>query len=291
MKALRDGIGPAFAPLLRRWTAKLDQQSARGWLEVTKTAGLEPRALAVETVDGRADIRLTAERRNHQQNREVIALNAVEETKLSLVEGLSPVEGALDPEWLALFWRLAQEIGSAEKQSLWGRILSRQAVGAGNMSPRSLHALSLLDGRDIALLTALAPLVVETRGPQRELFLIMRVFSPGHYGIAQDLSAFMQTLYLPSDLAHLANIGLMSTSGAGHSAGIGPSGVNEFWVAGKHFQLRQVANPIVGVAVVEPLTRLGAEIVDLIRAAPNKTFIQGLAAAFIQFGYALDSRG
>jgi hypothetical protein len=40
MEALKAGIGPALEPWVRSRLARADQQAARGWVEVTKQAGL-----------------------------------------------------------------------------------------------------------------------------------------------------------------------------------------------------------------------------------------------------------
>jgi hypothetical protein len=182
IKALRAGIGPAFEPFVRSRIAKADQAAALGWIELTEKARVEPVAVDVHTVDGRAAVRLTAESVRRQENREAIARAAFAETQMLLGEDAPRKENVeFEPEWLDRYWRLAEDISSEDLQALWARVLIRQAMGTGTVSARTLHALSILTRQEAVELIRLAPFCCEVRGASSKAIILV---APGH-GIAE----------------------------------------------------------------------------------------------------------
>jgi hypothetical protein len=101
MKALVAGVGVAFGPYYRRRMAAADQEAARGWLEVAKESGVDVETLAVESIEGRSNLVLRAERVRHQESKEVVARASIAEAQ-QLLEGgwgLHPSAGRRIRSW------------------------------------------------------------------------------------------------------------------------------------------------------------------------------------------------
>ncbi|QXP84240.1 DUF2806 domain-containing protein [Methylococcus sp. Mc7] len=56
----------------------------------------------------------------------------------------------LRPDWMDLFFRLAQDVGEAEAQAFWARVLAKETSAPGFYSRRSLVALSQMDEWELA---------------------------------------------------------------------------------------------------------------------------------------------
>ena len=159
ISAIQRGVGDLLSPWQHRRVTRAEQENARNWISVIRDAGLEP-AAAELTLGERGTLRLVAQQMRQQENRELIGFQAVEEFKQTIndISTNSDCAGEtlVEPEWIDRFWRLAQDISTAELQSLWGRVLARQCSGASKFSARALETLSTLSREEADMLTRMA---------------------------------------------------------------------------------------------------------------------------------------
>jgi len=157
VSAIERGIGNFMRPIQKRRETKADISAYDNWTEAIRRTGLGPKSAEL-TLGDRATIRLTADSLRQQENRESVAIRAIDEYVHSRTEQPRPPssQAEIDVEWLDRFWRLAQDVTNTEMQSVWGRILARQAGGPETFSARCLEALSLLSSKDAMALERIA---------------------------------------------------------------------------------------------------------------------------------------
>ncbi|MFJ6024073.1 DUF2806 domain-containing protein [Brevundimonas sp. NPDC092305] len=81
-----------------------------------------------------------------QQNREAVAQNAVASIpEYVRQEQDSSPHGELDPDWLNVFTRYAEDASSERMRELWGQVLAKEIVRFGSFSLRTIRFMSELD--------------------------------------------------------------------------------------------------------------------------------------------------
>lgn len=161
VSAIERGIGSFMRPIQKRREMKADISAFDNWNEALARTGLSPKRAEL-TLGDRATIRLTAETIRKQQNRESVAIEAVNEHIHSLEHQSNPkvADSNIEQEWLDRFWRLAQDVTDSDMQAVWGRILARQAQEPTKYSARCLEALSLLSKEEARKLEELSKFVI-----------------------------------------------------------------------------------------------------------------------------------
>lgn len=179
VRAIRVGLGHCFEPWLRRRQAKasvdilrLRKDEVSSWADV-------PVSLEAELdLDGRARLRVSNELRRQQRNRELVAIEAVEEWRAGeSQEGKERREASgarVAEEWIDRFWRLAQDVSDTDLQRLWGRVLAREARRPGSFALQTLDILARLDRETAEELQRLAGCTssATTRRGSRSVILV-----------------------------------------------------------------------------------------------------------------------
>jgi hypothetical protein len=153
--------------------------------------------IETESVRRRAIERLLAEEARKQRN-----LEAIYGKTFSLLDPSTEPETILDEDWIFLHSENARLISDQDMQSLWARILAREAEKPGSFSKRTLEFLATLEKSEAEDFTNLCRYVVEITG--RIVPLIFH--EKDDLQFAGDRSAAV---------AHLASIGLLRAEGVG----------------------------------------------------------------------------
>ena len=276
MEALKAGIGPVLEPWVRSRLASADQEAARGWLEVTKDSGLAIRELEIETLSGRAQIRVRAEEVKQQENREAVAIHTLREIgDLAKERRIAADPESVGPEWLNRFWRLAQDVTSEDLQSVWGRVLARKTTGAGAISARTLEGLSLLEGWEIEELARIAPCVVGTTRHGISSMELITKFSAVNVSEHdyEPINKRLGHLIGEFDLVHFGGIGLLNVSGYFQFSFMVSDG-QPLVLGGKRWIMSVGSKKEVAAASAAIFSRTGEEILGLIKSEPNEKYVQ-----------------
>jgi hypothetical protein len=327
MKALRAGVGQAFDPIMRAVIRRGDHKTARGWLEIIDEAGLKPESVDIQTIDGRADIRVRAERQKRQRAREAITIHAIGAARAILATGhVAAEDPTLEDEWIDRFWRLAQDVTRDDLRSLWGRLLARRSIGVGEISPRTLEALSLLDGWEIDELTRIARLVCRvTRGGKRTTEVLLTFNTrrdtepevPGsralthrnfdidrivisHSPISR-VNALLGSILRDFDANHFSTIGLIQEPvPETFNFWLSEEEGSSFEFGGKVFRIeggrafRIEMNTYLGthkIADAAVFSRIGREIIDLIEVTPDYEYFGQITTGLAHHGVTLVQPG
>jgi hypothetical protein len=190
----------------------------------------------------------------------------------------------MEPEWLSRYWRLAQDISGADLQSLWARVLAREATGAGNVSPRTLETLAMLTRKEADQLVQVAPFCcTTTHGSRIECVFIRTLYCPderrGELLEIAEINGAIQGL-VQFDAAHFGALGICVESGwtSTFSLTAAPSDA-VFSICGKQFRVAGVSQliaPPQGVSCGggSEFATTGREILGLIKAEPNAEFVR-----------------
>lgn len=150
IKALASGIAGLITATLDVPTAYFERLAAvirargEGEVAITKVAA----TAAGESFQANPELReralqyFSSKIISEQTNREKTARKA-----LQYLEGESNSSDAkqgIDEDWLVAFWRLAETKSKEEVQDLLARLLAREIVAPGSISPHTLQVLSIL---------------------------------------------------------------------------------------------------------------------------------------------------
>jgi hypothetical protein len=292
VEAIAAGVGEwAYPTTLKRRTAA-EISAFKSWAREFRKEGI-PIAAGELELGERAALRLTTQEIRKQENREAVAVQAVEEFKIL---PSSEIDAPQDPEWLDRFWRLAESVSSDDFQSLWGRILARQTTGASTFSARALETLSMLSRSEAELLEKLAPRTIKLdtiNGPTACVLqsLCQRSYAvdyAGEHAWANCETAFAAT-HGNSHRDTLGPIGIMVEDGWAYEAVARTlEGVCEFGVADRRYRLSgcpaygKVGGFYFGAGV--RYSAVGSEIMELIRAKPNPAFLECMKKSFETVG-------
>lgn len=279
MDAIVRGAGAGFEPLLRSRMHASNRDGLRGMLREVKRSGLPLTEIDITTVEGRADYRIRAERERQQSSREAVALHAITELPAIVrAQGASEQQAEPEPEWLNRFWRLAQDIEAEDLQSLWGRVLARQAAGTARISARTLEALSLIDRREADELTRLAALVVHVDEDEHACWVFGFQTPNRHVAQTDLLNVQLKEQFQSFDYGHYESIGVTGNAGFAGPLSLGVS-EKELRIANRRFIVGgRGAIAFEGLTV--DFSQTGREILSLIETEPNQEFMRLLFEAF-----------
>jgi hypothetical protein len=284
--AIERGIGAAALPWHIRRVAAAEQEAARGWMVVAREAGLEPSTTEL-SIQERTVMRVIAEQSRFQQNREAVAVAAIEDRRDSAQQASAPVEP--EPEWLDRFWRLAQEASTPYMQMLWGRVLSRQTSGHGAFSPRTLDMLSTLTPDEAHELKRLAAFTVQIEDGEPHAILSFNQEKPGE---EKELNRLLTHARAGIDEDAFASIGILVPFGIVPSVRIPLAQQTNVTLGGCPYLLTPDGSVsgvagLVDFASGYPYSRNGREILRLIEVDPDPTFIATVARALSPRGLSL----
>lgn len=312
IEAIRQGIGELSDPWLRKRKAVADIEIARLWRDFLSESKLPPDKAELLLGRGGGIVRFLSDLSRHDDNRHAIATAAIDDFRENRGTQATNVE-PIDADWLDRYWRLAENVSNEDFQSLWGRILSRAALGTNTFSPRCLETLSLLTRREAETLTQLAPMVSGMRSATGEV----------RYFLLYDVeSQAARKLNTEEEKKHLleANAAIRSTLGEWYEQMFAPIGIyastegawaisatapfmdrsSRFSVAGVEFQIEGYPTSVepelssgsqikIGHAV--PFSAVGGEIIGLIETKPNEDYVAALRHAFSVTGLTMTLRG
>lgn len=112
-----------------------------------------PEALAF-----RAGQRQLAELTREQDNLEKVLEIAGEQLQFAEDVSDEPVDG----DWLARFFNISKDIGTAEMQFIWGKILAGEIVNPGNFSLRTLETIRNISADEAQIFELILPYVVSS---------------------------------------------------------------------------------------------------------------------------------
>ena len=148
IQPISHGIGKISAPFINRLANQKQLANFDEWDQALRLRGYDPQRVEL-TLGQHTEVRVTAENIRHQANRENVAIEAIDYTR-NISARIDPhfENEPVQPEWVDQFWRLAENISSADMQAFWGKVLARKCLGLSNISARALHFISTLSGEE-----------------------------------------------------------------------------------------------------------------------------------------------
>lgn len=160
VRAISKGIGNFSEAWLRRRNARADLDIYEEWKASLVNIDELPSSFEF-SIDDRAAIRLKDEMRQKQFNRERVAVEAIEDYRGSEPRDRGESgEELFDADWLNSYWQAAEQVSSRDMQSLWGRVLARQASGEYKYQLRTLDFLRTLSRSEAEEISRLAGFVI-----------------------------------------------------------------------------------------------------------------------------------
>jgi len=283
IEAISAGIGKWWEPKHYHRVGEAERLNFRNWVAEVQQAGLSS-SQADLTLSERALIRLTANEMHRQSNREGVASSAIECFKQEVSPSSNgPIEAEppkIDIEWLDQFWRLAQDVSNEDMQTVWGRILSRQAAGTGSYSARTLHTLSMLSKSEASLLEKMATVTIS--GLPDGIDAIMTHFHFGFQNYATKQADDQLTLAAGIlNTALFGSIGILIESGWAHGIHVTSQDPALLKIGAKKFEIRgtsKLAKPphLLPIGSGYAYAPVGKEIISLVRTVPNNDYLQSM---------------
>ncbi len=295
VSAIERGVGNFMRPIQKRRDTKADISSFNNWNEAISRTGLSVNAAEL-TLSDRAIVRLTADNIRKQHNRELVAIEAVNEHLHTLGDSSNEPQNTstIEAEWLDRFWRLAEDVTDKDMQTVWGRILARQAKGPARYSARCLEALSLLSRQEAKDLETLSKFVIEaTAYGEPSHFFLLSPYLVSSDRPSQTLTDEIQKLIGNPFQAVFGPAGFYVDSGSGWAQDIKidvEDGKAPVRIARKQFVIRYNASTTCLDKLGSGLgiTPLGAEIFSLIESEPDSRFIELFSSALSHYGLRLE---
>ncbi len=180
IEVISQGVGAVSRPFLIRKTADarayeirtiaaaiVDAQQSLGTLTykdgsivIESSAGKEPHISSEPTVEQRTQARLAFQEAKRQLNLESIAQHAAEELG---ADDNVPSEQP-DSDWVARFFRMAEDVTSEQMQLLWGKVLAGEVRQPGSYSLRTLELLKNISQREAQVFVRVGRLAVTYMG-------------------------------------------------------------------------------------------------------------------------------
>jgi hypothetical protein len=295
VSAIERGIGSFMRPIQKRRETKADISAYDDWNEALARTGLSPKSAEL-TLGDRATIRLTAETIRRQQNRESIAIEAVNEHIHSLEHQSNPkvADSNIEQEWLDRFWRLAQDITDSDMQVVWGRILARQAREPTKYSARCLEALSLLSKDEARELEKLSKFVICANANKGSYnFFLSNPYRLNSDTKTEEQSRKIREIIGQTHRSIFGPAGFYTDSGSSWALDVHIDVLNGnalLSIANKQFIIRY-PTPTTCVDYLGSglgITPLGAEIFSLIETKPDPQYVEVLSSAFLAYGMKLE---
>jgi hypothetical protein len=276
ISAVERGVGQLMAPTLRRRQAKAEIDIARDWNSALAELGLTSHQADL-TIDQRAILRLLADNRRRQENRENIALQAAEQFSSGTENAAPDVD--VNADWIDRFWRLAQEIGDAQMQSLWARILVRQTVGGGKFSARCLEALSMLSAEEAKWLEQIASVTSHTDSSEHSSsFVITHLNFQNNSPSANELNEKLKKSVGDLHRSHFGSVGIFIDTGWAFEVKLESLLKSESYrLANTKGQLKGPPNKSIVYASGSQFSALGREIISLIQVPPHPAYMKAFS--------------
>ncbi|WP_162944010.1 MULTISPECIES: DUF2806 domain-containing protein [unclassified Rhizobium] len=285
------GIGRISAPFLNRLANRKQLANFDEWDQALRERGYDPKTVEL-TLGQHTEVRVTADNIRHQANRENVAIEAIYYIQNTSARIDPHFENEpLQPEWVDQFWRLAENISSADMQAFWGKVLSRKCLGLSNISARALHFISTLSGEEAHALEQIAARLVTVVEPSGATISGL-VGSLHHWTSKSDCPP--RLIEIQKEIHALAaspHEGLFSVLGVFHQGGFVPSihadatlDPLEFSAADQ--RLRVTAKGFAAefgrlyIGSGPYLSPLGVELAQVIGATANQTYVDLLIEGF-----------
>ncbi len=146
LKKLATGAGVLIEPHMTKKNAKAQAEAA-------KIAAESKVQVDIILSEGANDLQQRAVRRFvHKETRKQENIEAIAIPVLEQLPEYSDVDN-LEEDWVANFFNKCENISDEKMQTLWSRILLREATKSGTISKRALEITSTLDKKDAELFT------------------------------------------------------------------------------------------------------------------------------------------
>lgn len=215
IEVISDGIGAVSRPYLLKKTAEAKAHEVRvisaalkevaeqhqlpvvykeGAIEVWQKPEDKTLLLQETKPEDRTSLRLDYQERKRQQNIENITSVAASE----LVEVVEVPDEKPDEDWIARFFKAAEDVSSDQMQDLWGRILAGEIKKPGTYSLKTLEFIKNITKNDASLLEHIGKLAIHFQGTT---FVALhdnwlqnnRNIFPGHHFEISELGAMYPT--------------------------------------------------------------------------------------------------
>ena len=285
IEVISNGIGNIYQPYLIRKTADAKAYEIR---TISEALGERQQALPnSEYTDGKIKLSLinkvsidspslldrTAARIEYQNQRQQQNIEAVCASAATELDNEQSVpETKPDSEWVSRFINIASEISTETVQDLWGRILAGEIKKPGSFSLRTLEVLRNLSSKEAESFAKLGNYCL--RIDSKVIFI-----DPNAY-IFTKANGLTFT-----DILALKDAGIVSANEAGFSFEPCPAGVFQQWLYGPLilFMEREKDTPRlqrnVGI-----LTRVGTELLSLLKITPDMDYVSLLKQQFTSDG-------
>jgi uncharacterized repeat protein (TIGR03899 family) len=225
----------------------------------------QPEILRLESsIEERSIVRSTYQEAKKQLNTESITQYAAEE--LQGKESVS--DEKVDEDWIARFFKIAEDIGNEEMQVLWGKVLAGEVARPKSYSLRTLDILKNITTREAEVFAKVARAALV--GASGAAFIFNPdpndcAFLKGELGIGFD------------DLLLLREIGLLQPTSLQFNMLAGKTNISLIY-GSKVIVIERQAEVPLQILPVEKYTTVGAELVPLVSISESIGYIQKLAS-------------
>lgn len=292
VEAISHGVGRWVYPVELRRNTDAEIKAFRAWAKAAREEGIQASQFEL-TLHERTAIRVSSQETRRQEHREAISAQAIDEVRARPQE-FSGSEVPLDLDWLDRFWRLAEDVGDAEFQSIWARILARHVAAGRRYSARSLVILSTLSRTEAEVLERLAPVAVKAvvNGEEQLPSVVTRIgdhifadgSKPNDTRAHDAQKRIIDEEVLPFRQELLGPIGVYVENGWAHAPTLSvEGGVADIFIGGRRFHVRDIPDNIrpkptaMRFGAGMQFSSAGAEILSLIRTEPNPRFVAASA--------------
>ncbi|WGO91833.1 DUF2806 domain-containing protein [Pseudomonas viciae] len=253
IETVSKGVGAIYEPMGKVRNAKAEAKA----MLILAEANNE-----VSQVSARALERLTFQEVRRQNNIDSIVKGAVG----FLPETVS--EQKVDEDWIVNFFSLGQDIGNAEMQTIWSKLLAGEIAKPGRFKPRTLQTVKSLTPDDANMFTIMCSFSFRLN----EGLPIIPVFNDAFYN-------FVRANGFTTDAeTHLKNIGLLSSAFLWYKADE-QSGCVSLRYFNEAFKVRPPKRDTGEFLKAFPFTEVGKELVEISGSQPNEEYIDVLLGA------------
>lgn len=216
------------------------------------------------TLSSRAKARLIGQEEKRHQNIESI----LGETAKTLSEEKEVSPEPLDEDWIARFFRIAEDISTEQMQTLWGRILAGEVKHPGSFSLRTLDILRNIGYRDAEIFSRVAALRIVAS--TSDTFII----NPDNYRYLEE--SFGVSI---SDILLLRELGLCVASDAlEYKVAVRPGAATLFTFGSTALILNSNQELRLKNLDIIPFTSAGRELAELVSVNPSSAYIRKMAS-------------
>ncbi|WP_392887801.1 DUF2806 domain-containing protein [Pseudomonas migulae] len=250
IESVSKGIGVLYEPTGKIRNAKAEAEA----MLILAEAGEK-----VESVALRALGRISHQEVRRQNNIDAIVKGAVE----YLPSEVSAQQ--IEEDWIVNFFDLGQDIGNAEMQRIWSKILAGEVAQPGSFKSRTVQAVKSLSLEDANLFTLLCEFSFVTDGDER----IFPVFSHDFFNFvrANGLSTKAET--------HLQSIGLLNSGTIWYGATRSEDKIYLQYFTEEYYASPKPSKKTVDKVFMQgfPFTEIGRELANIAGAQPRKEYI------------------